>query len=508
MKIQLNMQKGVGLIEVLVATVVVSLGLLSIASMQGNFLSTSGENKAKAEAQIFAEQKIEELRNIATEAEYIALVAVGETVTNTDTKSGKNAEFGRSWTIVGLSDPDRKDITVTVTWPGGAGVTLGSQISWNMVGNASIYSSTGGGGGMVASLPSPSSDAAIVEGMDTIDPSAVSDGYGFQIYKNDEGKQVVADPSFDNGTDKDGGTIPDGRQLTCKHVCLSVKGKVYLPNLTDFNTYDSIRDDDRTVCSWEQDIDGNPVNVEDTSVGVSEGTFHTRNYICYFGGDCASEPDVSPYLECPSTTYIAENPINIVGGWRGNIGIVGFTNPTTRTLCFVGQVAGVTRRNYKSTRTDGGKITQEGINKNFECHDFLMIDNASSSSTACNEYILETTASRVNRELDSVADNNISTDTESCSTGFIYTVSGSIIGGTDAQRAEVIISVGGVGCETGVKTGAPGDRYLTYSCVVSGTDGDTVALGVSGTDAAPFFVGGGDVTLGVNTTMSGPSVDF
>lgn len=496
-KTRLNIQKGIGLIEVLVTTVVVSLGLLSIASMQGNFLSESGENKARAEAQIFAEQKIEEFRNTATEVQYANLAS------GTDTKTGQNAEFSRAWTVVDLTTPDRKSIVVTVTWTTGT-ITLSSELAWNMVGNAAIYSSTGGGAGMATSLPSPSSDAAIVEAMDPIPVSATADGYGFKVYRNSDGKQVVADPEYDSG---------NGRQLTCGHVCLSIKGRVLLPNLTDFNTYD-IRGDDRTVCSWEEDVDGNPIDIEDTDVGASSDTFHTRNYICYFGGDCGSETSATyAAAGCPSD-YATLPAINVRGGWRGNIGIVGFSSPTTRTLCYVGQVAGVTPRNYETTRLESGSETQEGVNSNFECHDFLMIDKASSS---CESYILTTSSSYVNRELegdkiDPVSDgvesrvNRVQTNTENCSVASVFTFTGDITG-TNSQRAAVIVSAGGVSCETGDKTGSPSSRYLSYTCAVPGSAGDIVTLEVSSSDGTPIVSGSGSVTLAEPVT-SVPNISF
>lgn len=45
-------QVGVGFVEILITVVVVSAGLLSLARMQGGFLSSGGEMKARSEAVI------------------------------------------------------------------------------------------------------------------------------------------------------------------------------------------------------------------------------------------------------------------------------------------------------------------------------------------------------------------------------------------------------------------------------------------------------------------------
>ena len=509
MNIQFNSTKGVGLIEVLIATVVISLGLLSLASMQGSFLSESGINKAKAEAQVIAEQKIEEFRNVVTKNEFIALASE-----NIDTPEpliiGKNATFNRSWTIGSLSsDPETKTITVSVTWDNET-IELTSELAWNIVGNSSVYSSTGGNAGMASSLPSPSSDAAKVEAMDTISEDAVADGYGFQRYRNADGKDVIADESYndaDGDGDADDGNFAVGRQLTCEHVCLSVKGRVFLENDAAFNQYEKIRDDDVTVCSWKEDIDpdtaGDQLTVTETVAG---GSFSKREYICYFGGDCSSETDLTyGTAGCPSD-YATLDPVNVRGGWRGNIGIVGFTNPTSDTLCFLGQVGGVTRRNYKTTRTDGTNITQEGINTNYECHDFLMINNPSDNATACSDYTL-ISASTINKELigsNATAINSISTDASSCDV-ISYVFSGSIAG-TNDERSSLVLSVNSVSCEIGPTTGGPDSRNTLYSCTAVGEDSDVITLDATSEEATPNFSTSSSVTLG--DVISAPDITF
>jgi len=126
-----KIQKGIGLIEVLVTTVVVAVGLLSVASLQSGLMSSSGESKTRSEAQMLAEQKIEELRNNITKNGYEDLDANGvvdaANVTASDSHTGTNASFTRTWTITNEASflataPNRKNISVQVSWDSDGGI--------------------------------------------------------------------------------------------------------------------------------------------------------------------------------------------------------------------------------------------------------------------------------------------------------------------------------------------------------------------------------------------------
>lgn len=132
-------QKGIGLIEVMVTTVVVAVGLLALASLLGGLMSGSGDNKTRAEALVLAERKIEDLRNNITIAGYNAIPdnapvpGTCATIPGTCASiagtcpsfagtcasiAGTNAFFTRTWTIsdIGSTTPNRKRISVQVSW--------------------------------------------------------------------------------------------------------------------------------------------------------------------------------------------------------------------------------------------------------------------------------------------------------------------------------------------------------------------------------------------------------
>jgi len=194
-------QKGVGLIEVLIATVVIAIGLLGVASLQTGFLSGSGDNKARAEALVLAEQKLEELRNNA-EIGTLADAAVAEcTGVNiglasgyrslcpgapTETIGGTNASFTRTWTITNsnaflTSAPARRNISVQVSWDSDGGidsdnadgdndettdiidanekVNVVTEMAWIDPADSALYASQNGSGGTGA-VPSPRQNAS------------------------------------------------------------------------------------------------------------------------------------------------------------------------------------------------------------------------------------------------------------------------------------------------------------------------------------------------------------
>ena len=112
--------KGFGLIEVLISTVVLGVGLVGVAQFQGNVYKDGSLSKQRAEALIIAEKKLEELRHFSTISEYennftsslSGIQTVENTTINRDTTT---------FTLKAYVKPDATgrstDISVQVTWP-------------------------------------------------------------------------------------------------------------------------------------------------------------------------------------------------------------------------------------------------------------------------------------------------------------------------------------------------------------------------------------------------------
>lgn len=103
MKHLIKKHKGIGLIEVLITTLVVGVGLLSVAALQGNLIKSSGTNKTSVEALQLANFKMEQLRDQITETGYDSIVASPVPgVTASQIITGSNESFFRYWLVTNL----------------------------------------------------------------------------------------------------------------------------------------------------------------------------------------------------------------------------------------------------------------------------------------------------------------------------------------------------------------------------------------------------------------------
>ena len=128
LRLTYNYSRGVTLIEALIAMVILAVGILSVANFQGSLISSSGLNMARAEAMQLAQSKIEEFRATVTKAEYDEIQSGDKEI------PGENAStFDLEW-VVTNANPNRKDITVTVSWEdpkeGTQVITMNTTVSW------------------------------------------------------------------------------------------------------------------------------------------------------------------------------------------------------------------------------------------------------------------------------------------------------------------------------------------------------------------------------------------
>lgn len=173
-------QFGIGLVEVLVALVVVSLGLLGLARLEGNLLSTSGNNKARAEAMGIAQQQMETVRYAASTQTSYEELNNGSPPSLVDLNpfpvTGTNAQFTVD---IDIEDPDTNQIIntiVEVTWTDATGtpdsVTLMTEIALQDV-QKSAFSTNDSAASTAVPSPRQSASEDVQAASETIDPNDV-----------------------------------------------------------------------------------------------------------------------------------------------------------------------------------------------------------------------------------------------------------------------------------------------------------------------------------------------
>lgn len=375
-------QKGIGLVEVLVAAVVVAVGLLAVASLQGKFAFSSGDNKTRAEALVLAEQKLEQLRNNVTSTGYRDLnndsVADAATITASDSPSGSNTTFTRSWTIADVdppvppfttADPKLRKISVRVGWDGnGDGdstdtdeiVTVATQMAWIDPAKASQYAAVINGSGGVSSVASPrqnaSEDAAAekvigtnlaITDLDLATTGAAGVDTSLQVSVPQSGggtvtvilTQVGAGSHFYTATNAALSTIELGviavflcsdadnnpaTADTCTHIQNHFGGVVHriagTVHSTTSNGFTNIK------VAWTSssinDCYNGPVTVVS---GTGSNQYRYRPYECVYAGNCnATDPGVNG---CFADAVVSDTQINNKhvgpGGEYGDVGLLG-----------------------------------------------------------------------------------------------------------------------------------------------------------------------------------------
>jgi Tfp pilus assembly protein PilV len=110
-----RLQRGISLIEALLALAVMALGMMGLVGVQSTLRSTSDVAKQRSEAVRIAQAEIERWRafdalNGGANTNYADLIDAVATV------AGTNATFTRTTDVTPMTQPLRKSISVTVAW--------------------------------------------------------------------------------------------------------------------------------------------------------------------------------------------------------------------------------------------------------------------------------------------------------------------------------------------------------------------------------------------------------
>lgn len=120
--------------EMIIATVLVSLGLLAYGSFTGNLVVKNTAQERKTLATTFAQEQLENLKNAALNAALATSASSFPTAhaSFTDVPSGGNGIFTRNWWILNGGAGNLSTIIVRVNWDdinGSQNVTLGSMLA-------------------------------------------------------------------------------------------------------------------------------------------------------------------------------------------------------------------------------------------------------------------------------------------------------------------------------------------------------------------------------------------
>jgi len=434
-------QTGGGLIEVLIAMVVIAVGLLAVASMQGNIVSSSSENKTRAEAIDLAEQKIEAWRNNINESDFTGI----GTGTGSESVTGVNAAFTRGWNITDVTST-RKEIAVTVSWGANTDqrVMLTSQIAFSDPGNSAGIAAYGAFAGKSPSPNQSSSESIndttalfdsagnLLDGVASVSGTSnlyTKDGKLYRDEGNNIGRGVSYcdqitglmefDPDLTNplnyyATGPNAGTLKTTglinlvvRRLDLDNVtgneAIELYRRNYIGNSADGSCTPlhryfggaiiTIKGNIRTVNSLDDiKVDFNKTDM--LCVYNPGQTEKVRPYACYAGANCNYGPAGSNtnVRTCPDPT--AANADVGPGGFSGNVGLLNLKDSggSKENVCFADELnygpitTYATARKYK-TLNDGA---EQGINRSYDCQDFYIVDrqaNFSKLAAKCAEVV-------------------------------------------------------------------------------------------------------------------------
>lgn len=153
-------QRGIGVIEVMVAAVIFALGIVALIQLQGVFFKSSSAAQSRTVAANLAEEKLEDLRSFddGTTFSYLDIVDNGGGAVASGTQTIGNTDYTLTWDVTGFyynsgvltsidpadSSVEHKAIEISVSWLD----TDGSQQTYTV--DALINSNAGTSGGLLA----------------------------------------------------------------------------------------------------------------------------------------------------------------------------------------------------------------------------------------------------------------------------------------------------------------------------------------------------------------------
>ena len=107
---------GFTLVEVIVALLILSAGILGLVRFQGTMLANSSFSREHSEAVLIAQRKVEQLRAYTALSTTAGTLAYADLADGADTIAGKTSAYQRTWNVANNAGPDYKQVNLNVTW--------------------------------------------------------------------------------------------------------------------------------------------------------------------------------------------------------------------------------------------------------------------------------------------------------------------------------------------------------------------------------------------------------
>lgn len=169
---------GFVLIEVMIALLLISIGLVGVSKLQSLSLSGAGQAKSRSEAAALSQQKLEQVRNMLVKTAFTGTPLVSGNAT----VNGSNAAYAMTWTVSTPSGgSEQRLVQLTTTWTDSQGVQqrldLNSVVAWDDPGAQGKLTA-----GLGGSLISPTGSAQ--RGSGTYSGTSVANADGTKIAVN------------------------------------------------------------------------------------------------------------------------------------------------------------------------------------------------------------------------------------------------------------------------------------------------------------------------------------
>ena len=108
--------RGFTILEALIAAAIAIIGVLALTRLQTTQVSAGDASRQRAEASLLGQQVIENLRAFSTVPTTSGATAYADIAAGSDSVTSEGVAYARAWTVNAQTGPDRKLVTVTVTW--------------------------------------------------------------------------------------------------------------------------------------------------------------------------------------------------------------------------------------------------------------------------------------------------------------------------------------------------------------------------------------------------------